>query len=359
VEPTNPLGKNDDPDPVEAAKRDILTRVARGQLSPDDATDELSRLERLGVGALGPDRGSSEPAPPPPGGAPPGPGAGSEVPGDAGADPNAGPGPGAGGATSTATATATAAGEGSLRCIRVVGAFRALRVIGDPDVREAVAEGPHRVRREGDAILIESEPAEMLPGSYAFGDWRRHRGWSGPGGDFGAGFGGGRGFGPGFGGGRGFGGFSGFGGLTTVPVTVRMHPDLALDADLYAGSLSVRGVRAPIRAHVAAGTVRIDGMASPVDVSVSAGTVSASGVLDGGESRIECDAGKVRVNLERGSSVRIKARADVGRVDMPGAEEAGASEWLLGGGHEATVGTGAGELSIRVSMGAVQVFAEP
>ena len=216
-----------------------------------------------------------------------------------------------------------------MRCVRVLGTFRAVRVVGDADVREAAAEGTHRVRREGDALVIESEPAEMLPGSYAFADWRRGRVRPG------------------------------FGAFPTLPVTVRMNPDLALDADLHAGSLSVRGVRAPIRAHVAAGTVRIEGMAAPVDVSVAAGTVSVSGVLDRGASRIECDAGKVRVALDRGSSVRIKARADVGRVDVPTAGTAGATEWLLGGGHEATVGAGEGELAVRVSMGAVQVFVEP
>jgi hypothetical protein len=216
----------------------------------------------------------------------------------------------------------------ALRCVRVLGTFRALRVIGDPDVREAVAEGPHRVRREGDALVIESEPTEVFPGSYAFGDWRRNRVWSG------------------------------FGGLATLPVTVRMNPGVALDADLHAGSLSVRGVRGPIRAHLAAGTVRIEGAAAPVDLSVAAGTVAMSGVLDRGESKIECDAGKVRVALERGSSVRVKARADVGRVDIPTAGGGGATEWLLGGGHEATIGAGEGELTVRVSMGAVQVFAE-
>ena len=324
-----PPEREDAPDPVEAAKRDILSRVARGQLSPDAASEELARLESEGVT----DSGRGEPATAPPGG-PPG--------GDAGAGAPAGPGaPGETGASASdgqsrsAAATATAPPEERLRCVRVLGTFRTLRVVGDPDVREAVAEGPHRVRREGDALLIESEPADVFPGSYAFrdwrgfGDWRHNRAWSE------------------------------FGGLATLPVTVRMHPDLALDVDLHAGSLAVRGVRAPIRAHVAAGTVRIEGAASPLDISVAAGTVAVSGVLDRGESKIECDAGKVRVALERGSSVRIKSRADVGRVDIPMAAGAGATEWLLGGGHEATIGGGEGELSVRVGMGAVQVFAEP
>jgi len=339
----NHVEQDDDAGRVEAAKRDILTRVARGRLSPDQAADELSRLDRLGAAALVGDRAS--PPAPPPGDASGWDGRPSEPAGAA-----AGSGAGASSAASgsgsaTSTATASAPPSESVRCVRVVGAFRALRVVGDPDVREAVAEGPHRVRREGDALLIESEPADMFPGSYSFGDWRRQRGWSGRGGP-----------GPGpFGG---FGGVGGFGGLAAVPVTVRMHPDIALDADLHAGSLSVRGVRAPIRAHVAAGTVRVEGVAAPVDISVAAGTVAVSGVLDRGQSKIECDAGKVRVNLERGSSVKVKARAEVGRVDVPGTD-AGATEWLLGGGHESTVGSGSGELSIRVSMGAVQVFAEP
>src|SRR2546430_16013260 len=63
----NHVEEDDDTGRVEAAKRDILTRVARGRLSPDQAADELSRLDRLGAAALGPDQGPAEPTPPPPG----------------------------------------------------------------------------------------------------------------------------------------------------------------------------------------------------------------------------------------------------------------------------------------------------
>src|SRR2546429_2572132 len=99
----NHVEEDDDAGRVEAAKRDILTRVARGRLSPDQAADELSRLDRLGAAALVGDR-TSAPAPPPPGDASGWDGRPSEP---AGAAAGAGAGsaaPGSGSATSTARA---------------------------------------------------------------------------------------------------------------------------------------------------------------------------------------------------------------------------------------------------------------
>ena len=254
-------------------RRDILRRVADGTLTPAEAAVLLSQV------------GRGE-APPPPG--------------------------------------------DRVRRVRVAGQFGTARVLGDPSVREAVAEGPHRARREGDELIIESELPDELATHFSFS--RSDRPWKA---------------------------FAR--GAKHVPLTVRMHPDLPLDVDLAAGTLSVRGVRGPITADVSAGTVRIDGFQRPIDVTVASGTVRLTGVLSDGDSRVRCEAGTVRVHLDRGSSVRVRARAGLGKVVIPddqAYDRSGPRSWLVGGAREAVVGDGEGTLDVEASMGTVHVSAD-
>lgn len=220
-----------------------------------------------------------------------------------------------------------------LETVRITAAFRSVQVVGDPAVNEAfVAEGGHHSITRADGVLTIAVDNDDEDG-YSF---------SGRGGPF-AGRLGPR--------------LWGVGQRRLRTVVIRVHPDLGLDVELSAGTLSVAGVTGPVRARVSAGSLRVDDFAAPLDIAVSAGSVNARGVLAGGDSVIECDAGKVRVVLEPGSSVRVQARADLGKVDIHGAGDEGSSEWLLGQGHDATIGGGAGSLKIRASMGAVQVVA--
>src|SRR5687767_7022655 len=95
---------------VEDAKREILSAVAQGSLTPQEAADRLHALDDP-VDDPGP-----HPAPPPPAGA-----------GDRPA------------------------------AVRVGASLRRVEVVGDSAVREAVADGAHRAWRDGDTLVIESE----------------------------------------------------------------------------------------------------------------------------------------------------------------------------------------------------------
>lgn len=278
----------------------MLERVARGELSPAEAA---SLLEEMEAGAE-PERDPrdwaadwAEPA--------------------ATSEPQAPPPP--------------AAGAGATR-IRVVCSIGTADVVGDPTVREAIAEGPHVARREGDTLIIEGQPDSVAVGpGFVFGwaegrherherhmrmrQMRRNRG--------------------------------GFGWGDVVHMRVRVNPDLALDADTQAGRLRVRGVHGPIRANVQAGGLDISDFRSPFDVNVQAGSVSARGRLDAGASRVHCEAGSVRINLERGSSVRVSAHTTLGKVVFDGDAR---TPW--------TVGSGEGTLDISGTMGSVRVSAE-
>jgi hypothetical protein len=263
------IDDNDDP------RRAILSAVADGSLSPQEAAERLHALSH-------PDEApAAEPVAPPPAG-----------------------------------------GEGVVR-VRVEATARKVEIIGDPSVREAVAEGRHEAYRDGDTLVIVGEQDHE---EY----FREH-----------------------FGGG----GFSFSRGRSAVMIgkqlalVVRMHPDLALEARVEAGALTTTGVRGPIRAHVAAGSARLDGFEGPLDVDVAAGGIKGRGRLTHGESRIRCDAGSVKLDLLSGSSVRITGEAHLGKVDVVGHR----SSSVLNDTASATIGAGAATLDIECNLGSVKV----
>ena len=224
-----------------------------------------------------------------------------------------------------AAPTAATGTEPAVRRIRIARSFGQVEVTGDPTVREAVAEGPHVARREGDTLCIESDDAGDEAGGFTFAQQRvRIR----------------------------------IGGVNiSNQLRVRVNPDLPLEVESQAGTLRIRGVHSSIKAKAQAGSTQIEDFRGPLDLSVQAGSVRAEGVLDHGDSHIRCEAGKVRLHLLKGSSVRITARASLGKVTVDG--ENGGSTWTIGSGmREAVIGDGAATLAVEASMGNVRVSSD-
>lgn len=236
-------------------RREILSRVAAGTITPEDAAIELDRLNQ-----------------------------------------------------------AEAAAEPTVRTVRVVRHLGSVEIVGDPLVREAVAEGPHRAHVEGDTMVFEPELTDD-EGSFLFAFGRS---WS------------------------------------NDKLLIRVNPSAGLELQVQAGNCRVRGVEGPIRADVQAGSASIEGFRSPLTLAVQAGSIRASGRLDEGESRINCDAGSVNLTLERGSSVRIVSRATMGKVELPGVADVYGNR----GGQEATVGEGTALLNVTTNMGSLRITAE-
>src|ERR1700704_73974 len=88
-------------------RREILTQVAAGTITAEEGAARLDSLET--------------PTPPPPAPAPPA----SGIKG---------------------------------RFVKVISQFGSTRIVGDPSVAFAIADGPHRARQEGDTMVIEHEP---------------------------------------------------------------------------------------------------------------------------------------------------------------------------------------------------------
>jgi hypothetical protein len=204
--------------------------------------------------------------------------------------------------------------ESSIRTVRVVRQLGSFEIIGDPSVRDAVAEGPHHARIEGDVMVFEGGTSDG-PGGFMFGLGRN---------------------------------------LLRDAVLVRMNPALGLDVQVQAGDCRVRGVEGPIRARVQAGSATIDGFASAVDFTVNAGDLQATGRLDSGDSRIACKMGNASLHLERGSSVRIRSRSSLGDIELPDrSHRAGGTRT-----EDFIVGDGAASLAIETTLGSVKVTSD-
>jgi hypothetical protein len=212
------------------------------------------------------------------------------------------------------------------RHVKVVSQFGSAEIVGDPSVAFAVADGPHQARQEGDTMVIEHQPLDEDE-SFSFG-----AGGSRP--------------------------RIVLNGVTIArrKLTVRMNPDLALTANVQAGNVRVDGVHGPITSEVQAGNFKVSDFHGTLNLVVQAGNVIAIGRLDSGASKVLCEMGSVKINLEKGSSVRISARTTLGRVAIEGAgvERAGAAR----SGRDATIGSGAATLDVECTMGSVKVSAD-
>lgn len=210
------------------------------------------------------------------------------------------------------------------RQVKVLANIGTAEIVGDPSVVFVTADGPHRARQEGDTMVIDHLPIGHDEGFSFGGDVLR------------------RVFRQGF-------------DMERRSLTVRMNPDLALVLSTKAGDVRVEGVHGPISAEVQAGNCTISDFRSPINVVVQAGSLNASGRLDGGASKVRCQMGEVRINLEKGSSVRVRARTTMGEVAIEGAAAEGAAASKVG--NVVTIGGGAGTLDLDCTMGDIKVVA--
>lgn len=135
-----------------------------------------------------------------------------------------------------------------------------------------------------------------------------------------------------------------------------MNPKIPLDLSLAAGTARIANISAPLKATISAGTARLEGMTEPFEVDVDAGSVSASCRLDEGHSKIRCTAGKIRVELDPRSQVKVVARSSLGKLQVP-SDDGSDEPWAgIGGGkREMTIGNGSALLDLEATTGAVVV----
>lgn len=134
---------------------------------------------------------------------------------------------------------------------------------------------------------------------------------------------------------------------------IRVNPNLIVDVELTAGSLTTEDVRFLGKVRVTAGGAKLTGIEEAHDVLVQAGQATVKGRIATGRSRIRCESGSLAVNLDDDSNVTVRAEAQLGKVAWAGGHS--------GAGDEVVMGNGAARLDVGVVMGhaTVRVGSEP
>lgn len=198
---------------------------------------------------------------------------------------------------------------------------RSVRVVADPSVATVDVQGPHRTVREDDLLRIESDLAGPEPGSWSQespATWWRSFVQTGALGE---------------------------------RLVVRVNPELAVEAEVTAGSLEVVGVTHGLRFRATAGSVKATGCAGPVDGVVQAGSAKLE-LRPTGASRVRCESGSVDLRLLPGSDVTVRTDLELGDLkvyDNDGTTSKPPSREPL------VVGAGTATFDLEVVMGSIKV----
>jgi hypothetical protein len=197
----------------------------------------------------------------------------------------------------------------------VRGLSRSVHLIADPTVTTVSVDGPHSVHRDGSTLVVSGEVERLFPGDEAFsllssGRWRELL-------------------------------------PRTQSMTVRARPDLPVEVEVTAGSLTSEDMRALQRVRVTAGSAKVKGATEPIDVLVQAGSVDLTLQPTHGSSRVRCESGSVKLRLAKGSDVRLTTDVQLGKLTV--------HPPTFARGDEVLVGTGTATLSLEVVMGSALV----
>ena len=215
-------------------------------------------------------------------------------------------------AEETPSAHRRAAGSKGVDRISVRAVGRRVRIVGDPSVATASAEGPHVLRRNGSVLEVSSD-GELGPDLDGFSILRPPRSLDEL-----------RALGLG------------------KELYLRINPTVALDVEVTAGSLNCSDVPYLGKVRVTAGGAELTGIAEVNDVLVQAGSATVRGTITTGRSRVRVESGQLTVELGDRSNVTVKAEAQLGRITWTGA---GANL------DELVVGHGSARLDVGVVMG--------
>ena len=199
--------------------------------------------------------------------------------------------------------------------VRAVG--RRVRIVGEPAVATLSADGPHVLRRNG-TILEVSSDGEFSASLDGFSLLRTPRSLD----DIRA---------------------LGLG----KELLLRVNPNILLDVEVTAGSLSIERVAHLGKVRVTAGGAKLHDVNQIDDALIQAGQATIKGTITTGRSRIRAESGSLSIQLGEQSDVTVKGEAQLGRVSWSGGH--------TGAGDEVVMGQGSARLDIEVVMGHAQV----
>jgi hypothetical protein len=195
--------------------------------------------------------------------------------------------------------------------VRAIG--RRVRIIGETSVATLSADGPHVLRRNGSVLEVSSD-GELGASLDGFSILRAPRNLD----DF-------RSLGLG------------------KELFLRVNPNIIVDVEVTAGSLTTERVPHLGKIRVTAGGARLLDVAEINDALVQAGQATIKGAIKTGRNRIRAESGSLSITLHDESNVTVKTEAQLGRVSWSGGH--------TGAGDEVVMGNGSARLDVEVVMG--------
>jgi hypothetical protein len=201
--------------------------------------------------------------------------------------------------------------------VRAIG--RRVRLIGEPAVNGVAVDGPHVIKRDGDTLAISSE-GDMGVSIDGFSmlrnptDLKAH-----------------------------------VNGLAKE-LSIRVNPNLQVEVEVTGGSVNAERLPGLTRVRVTAGTAKVTDVDGPIDVLVQAGSANLDAQITKGRSRVRVESGTAQVALRRGSDVHVHSEAQLGRVTWTGA--------VTGQSKDVEIGRGRAALDIEVLVGTAQISSD-
>ncbi len=196
---------------------------------------------------------------------------------------------------------------------------RRVRIVGDPTVATASAEGPHVLRRNGSVLEVTSD-GEIGPNLDGFSILRPPRSLDEL-----------RAMGLG------------------KELYLRINPAIIVDVEVTAGHLSCTDLPYLGKVRVTAGGAELSGVAEANDVLVQAGSATLKGTITTGRSRVRVESGQLTIELADDSNVTVHGEAQLGKVSWSGAHTGQVDEVVLG--------NGSARLDVGVVMGWANIIA--
>jgi hypothetical protein len=201
--------------------------------------------------------------------------------------------------------------------VRAIG--RRVRLIGEPAVNGVAVDGPHVIKRDGDTLAISSE-GDMGVSIDGFSmlrnptDLKAH-----------------------------------VNGLAKE-LSIRVNPHLNVEIEVTGGSVNAERLPGLSKVRVTAGTAKVTDVDGPIDVLVQAGSAQLDAQITKGRSRVRVESGTAQVSLRRGSDVHVHTEAQLGRVTWTGA--------VSGQSKDVEIGRGRAALDVEVLVGTAQITSE-
>lgn len=137
----------------------------------------------------------------------------------------------------------------------------------------------------------------------------------------------------------------------TVPSDLKL-----LEIAALAGDVDVTGVTGRVNVNLQAGDLTLNDAGS-FTINAKAGDVKISTTLSDGDSRVTALAGSIKLKLQPGSSVALKASTVAGDVSAKGFILTQTEKRITGGSLEGRLGGGRATLECRLTAGDLEIEA--